>query len=139
MSPTSRTFIEKVRVAADVVAVIGADVELRPSGRTLKGRSPFHAERTPSFVVWPDTQSWYDFSNGGGLGGDVFAYLQQRDRITFTEALYSLADRYDICRPHKDDEAVRRELAWEVERRDVERLLTQAASYYHQKATAPHP
>jgi len=53
-----RDFIEEVRGATDIVSVIGADVELRPAGRTLKGLSPFHPEKTPSFVVWPDTQSW---------------------------------------------------------------------------------
>ena len=132
MSRRFREFIEEVRGVADVVSVIGADVELRPSGRTLKGLSPFHTEQTPSFVVWPDTQSWHDFSNGGGVGGDVFAYVQQRDGVPFMDALGSLAERHGIRRPKQDDEAVRRELKLLVERRDVERLLTQAAGYYHQ-------
>ncbi|HPC83099.1 MAG TPA: CHC2 zinc finger domain-containing protein [Thermoanaerobaculaceae bacterium] len=126
-----RDFIEEVRGATDIVSVIGADLELRPAERTLKGLSPFHPEKTPSFVVWPHNQSWYDFSNGGGLGGDVFAYVQQRDQVGFKEALLTLAERNGIRRPDQDDEAFRRELELLVERRDVERLLTQAASYYH--------
>ncbi len=126
-----RDFIEEVRGASDIVSVVGTDVELRPAGRTLKGLSPFHQEKTPSFVVWPHNQSWYDFSNGGGLGGDVFAYVQQRDQVCFKEALFTLAERQGIRRPDQDDEAFRHELELLVERRDVDRLLTQAASYYH--------
>ena len=126
-----RDFIEEVRAAANVVDVIGADVELRPAGGTLKGLSPFHSEKHPSFVVWPHNQSWYDFSNGGGLGGDVFAYVQQRDHVGFKEALLTLAERHGIRRPDQDDESFRRELELLVERRDIERLLTQAAAYYH--------
>jgi len=128
---TFRTFIEEVRSVADLVSIIGADVELRPSGTTLKGLSPFHPEKTPSFVVWPHNQSWYDFSNGGGLGGDVFAYVQQRDQLGFKEALYTLAEQRGVKRPDQDDEAFRQELERLVERRNLERLLTQAAGYFH--------
>lgn len=131
MAMVFRDFIEEVRGATDIVSIIGADVDLRPAGRTLKGLSPFHTEKHPSFVVWPDNQSWYDFSNGGGLGGDVFAYVQQRDQVGFKEALFALAERHGIRRPGQDDEAFRRELELLVERRDVERLLSQAAAYYH--------
>jgi DNA primase len=73
-----RSFIEEVRSATNLVDLISSDTSLSSAGSTLKGLSPFHAEKTPSFVVWPETQSWYDFSNGGGLGGDVFAYVQPR-------------------------------------------------------------
>ena len=127
-----RAFIEEVRDAADIVSVIGADVSLSPAGKTLKGLSPFHTEKTPSFVVWPDTQSWHDFSNGGGLGGDVFAYIQQRDGGTFSDALGVLAAQHGIHSEHQDTEAARRELERLLERRAIERLLTQAAAHYHQ-------
>jgi DNA primase (bacterial type) len=132
MASRFREFVEEVRAASDLVEVIQADVQLNPSGRTLKGLSPFHQEKHPSFVVWPDNQSWHDFSNGGGLGGDVFAYLQHRDQISFKEAVFALAERKGIRRPDQDEEAFRKELALLVERRDVERLLTQAAAYFHQ-------
>lgn len=132
MASRFREFVEEVRAASDLVEVIRADVQLNPSGRTLKGLSPFHQEKHPSFVVWPDNQSWHDFSGGGGLGGDVFAYLQHRDQISFKEAVFALAERKGIRRPDQDEEAFRKELALLVERRDVERLLTQAAAYFHQ-------
>ncbi|MBN1773200.1 MAG: DNA primase [Deltaproteobacteria bacterium] len=131
MSSRFREFVEAVRGRTDVVELIGADIELRPSGKTLKGLSPFHTETHPSFVVWPDTQTWHDFSNGGGLGGDVFSYLQEREKCGFKEALFALAERTGIRRPDQDDEQYQREVALLVERRDVERLLGQAAAHYH--------
>ncbi|MCA9632043.1 MAG: hypothetical protein KC766_30525 [Myxococcales bacterium] len=119
MSTRFREFIEEVRSATDIVQLISGDVELSPSGSTLKGLSPFHQERHPSFVVWPETQSWYDFSNGGGLGGDAFSYVQHRDRLGFKEAVITLAERAGIRRPDQDDESFKRELALLVERRDI--------------------
>ena len=126
-----RAFIEDVRASTDIGDLIGRDVELRASGSCLKGLSPFHSERDPSFVVWPTTQSWRDFSNGGGLGGDAFAYVMQRDRCTFKEALYQLAERGGVKRPGQSEEDFCQELAQVEERREVERLLTVATAYYH--------
>lgn len=126
-----REFIEQVRDRSDVVDVIGADIELRQAGRTLTGLSPFHVEKTPSFIVWPETQTWRDYSGGGGPVGDVFAYVMQRERITFMEAVQHLADRAGLRRPNQDDAAWRRGVAMAVERREVERLLTIAATYWH--------
>ena len=131
MNSRFREFVEEVRGRTDIVELIGADIELRASGKTLKGLSPFHVEAHSSFVVWPDTQTWHDFSNGGGLGGDVFSYLQEREKFGFKEALFALAERTGIRRPDQDDEQYQRELALLVERRDVERLLGQAAAHYH--------
>ena len=126
-----RDFVEQVRSVTDLADVVGADVDLRSSGSCLKGLSPFHEERNPSFVVWPSTQTWHDFSDGGGAGGDVFSYVQQRDRVGFKEAVLRLASQAGLRRPDQDEEAFRRELALLVERRDVERLLTRAALYYY--------
>jgi DNA primase catalytic core len=126
-----RDFVEQVRGRSDLAEVVGADVELRPAGSTLKALSPFHPEKNPSFIVWPATQSWHDFSNGGGLGGDVFAYVQERDKVGFKEAVFHLAERAGLRRPNQDDESWKRELETMVERREVEQQLTVAATYYH--------
>ena len=127
----SRDFVEQVRSRSDIVEIIGAEVALRPSGSVLKGLSPFNRETDPSFVVWPKTQSWHDFSNGGGRGGDVFSYLMERQSLGFKEALHELARRAGLKRPGQDDEEYTRELACIAERREIERLLTQAAAHYH--------
>jgi DNA primase catalytic core len=129
---TFQAFVEEVRSRSDLVEIVGRDVQLRRAGSALKGLSPFHSEKHPSFVVWPTTQSWHDFSNGGGLGGDVFAYVQEHEKVSFKEAVFILAERAGVRRPNQDDESWRHELALAAERREVERVLTLAALYYHQ-------
>ena len=126
-----KSFVEEVRAHADIVEVIGADVELRPAGNSLKGLSLFHEEKTPSFVVWPADQRWKDYSNGGDLGGDVFSYVQQRDKVGFKEAVFTLAERYGVRKPDQDEVTWKREVDAMAERREMERLLTAAADYYH--------
>jgi DNA primase catalytic core len=125
-----RTFIEEVRSRTDIAEIIGADVELRESGSTLKGLSPFHEETRPSFIVWPRTQTWHDFSNGGGRGGDVFSYIQEREGCSFTEAVYAVAARVGVRAPDDSSDLAQELGRWE-ERREVERILSLAAAYYH--------
>ena len=126
-----RDFIEAVRDATDIAEMIGADVQLRRSGRTLVGLSPFRGERSPSFVVWPDTRSWHDFSGGGGVGGDVFDYIQLRDGVGFAEAVTALAQRTGIRRPGQSEQGFKAEVSQLVERRELQQLLRQAARFYH--------
>ena len=126
-----RDFIAEVRSRTDIADVIAADVELRESGSVLKGLSPFHAETRPSFVVWPRTQTWHDFSNGGGRGGDVFSYIQEREGCSFKEALHALAARASVRAPGEGSEDLAQELAHWEERREVERIQSLAAAYYH--------
>lgn len=126
-----KAFVEEVRNRSNLVDIVGRDVELRRVGNVLKGLSPFHEEKHASFVVWPTTQSWHDYSNGGGLGGDVFTYVQEREKVGFKDAVLWLADRAGIRPPNGDDASWKRELALADERRQIEHLLTLAATYYH--------
>jgi DNA primase catalytic core len=128
-----RDFVEQVRAATDIAEVVGKDVDLTPSGSTLKGLSPFHDESHPSFTVWPSTQSWCDFSGNGRSGGDVFAYVQQKHGIGFKEAVYLLAKEVGIKLPNQDEKVFKAEVALLEERREVEKLLTKAAAYYHSR------
>lgn len=73
----------------DVVDVIGQWVELRPGGRSLKGRCPFHKDRSPSFAVYPETQSWHCFAGCGG--GDVITFIQKIKNCGFREAVTELS------------------------------------------------
>lgn len=92
--------VRMVKDAAQIVDVIGECVTLKRSGANLKGRCPFHAEKTPSFMVNPDRQSFHCF--GCGEGGDVFSFMMQYHRMTFPEALKSLADRYHVILPERE-------------------------------------
>lgn len=81
--------IQKVRDHVDVVELVGRSVSLKRAGRSYKGLCPFHDEKTPSFNVNPDRQSFYCF--GCHEGGDAFAFLMKTENLTFIEAVRSLA------------------------------------------------
>jgi DNA primase len=94
---------EEVRNAIDIAQVVGERVTLRRAGRTWKGLCPFHAEKTPSFTVNPERQIWHCF--GCNRGGDVFSFLMEMDKVTFPEALQSLAERAGIDLPRAESTA----------------------------------
>jgi DNA primase len=81
--------IQKVRDHCDVVELVGRTVTLKRTGRSYKGLCPFHDEKTPSFNVNPDRQSFYCF--GCNEGGDIFSFLMKTESLTFAEAVRSLA------------------------------------------------
>ena len=85
---------ERVREANDIVDVIGGYLSLRPNGPTFKSLCPFHDDHNPSFNVDPRRQRYKCWSCGEG--GDVYAFVQKYDRITFPEALEVLARRAGI-------------------------------------------
>lgn len=84
----------RIKEAIDVVALIESYLPLKPRGRILQALCPFHAEKSASFTVYPDTQSFYCF--GCHKGGDVFTFVQEREGVTFREAMEMLADRAQI-------------------------------------------
>lgn len=85
---------EEVRLRADIAAVVGRYVKLKPAGATLKGLCPFHKEKTPSFHVNPQRGFFHCF--GCGKGGDVFTFLQEIESLTFPETLKMLADETGV-------------------------------------------
>jgi DNA primase len=88
---------EEIRNAADIVQVIGEHVQLKRAGANFTGLCPFHSEKTPSFTVFPQTQSFHCF--GCGESGDVFAFLMKQQHLSFPEAMRELADRYSVELP----------------------------------------
>jgi DNA primase len=86
--------IEQVRERTDVVEVVGQYVDLKRAGTNYKGLCPFHQERTPSFIVSPERQSFHCF--GCGKGGNVFTFLMEMDGVTFPEAVRALAEKAGI-------------------------------------------
>jgi len=87
--PISRPTIEAVREQTDIVQVIGHRVRLKRAGRNLRGLCPFHNEKTPSFNVRPEKQTYHCF--GCNEGGDVFAFLMAMDGLSFVEAITECA------------------------------------------------
>jgi len=90
----SKSTIDKVFETARLEEVIGDFVQLKKSGSSFKGLSPFTDERTPSFMVSPVKQIWKDFSSG--KGGNVVAFLMEHEHFTYPEAIKYLAKKYNI-------------------------------------------
>jgi D-alanyl-D-alanine carboxypeptidase len=86
--------VEQIKDRLDIVDVIGQRVQLRKAGRSFKGLCPFHQEKTPSFIVFPDSQTFHCF--GCHAGGDLFNYVMQQERIDFAEALRTLASQAGV-------------------------------------------
>lgn len=86
--------VSEIREKIDLVSFISEFVPLKKAGRNFKANCPFHAEKTPSFVVSPERQIWHCF--GCGLGGDCYSFLMQYEHIEFPEALRLLAKRTGV-------------------------------------------
>jgi DNA primase len=126
----SPEFIDQVRQANDIVQVVQSWVPLKKAGASWKGLCPFHQERSPSFNVVPSKQIFHCF--GCGEGGDVFAFVQKREKVDFVEALKLLAERAGIALP---DEPLDDSQRLDSERRRKEeeaqrRLLDLASAWF---------
>lgn len=89
--------IEDIRYRCDIEDVISSYVSLKRAGSNLKGLCPFHSEKTPSFVVYKDTQSYYCF--GCGAGGDVINFIMRQENMDYVSAIEFLAKRAGIVLP----------------------------------------
>src|SRR5919109_409775 len=94
MARFSTETIERVKESVDIVEIVSAHTDLRRQGQRMVGLCPFHEERTPSFSVDPREKLYYCF--GCEQGGDVFRFLQEKEGLSFPDAVESLADRYAV-------------------------------------------
>ena len=91
-------FKEIVKQQADIVRVVGDYVKLKKAGaQNYSGLCPFHDEKTPSFSVHATRQFFYCF--GCGVKGDVFAFVQKIENVTFMEAVRAVAQKFGIALP----------------------------------------
>ena len=124
---------DEVKDRIDIVDFISNYVQLKKAGRTYKGICPFHSEKTPSFVVFPHTQTWHCFG-ACGTGGDIFAFLMRHEGLDFSEALRQLAERAGIPLAPPTPEATESD-----KRRDTLREMHAVAAQYfnHLLRTSP--
>ncbi len=99
---------EEVKAKIDIVDLIASEVSLRRSGSTFKAPCPFHSEKTPSFIVNPDRQTWRCFG-ACSEGGDVFSWEMKRHNVDFREALQRLAQRAGVQLRPRTEEQTRRD------------------------------
>src|SRR6202795_5276961 len=91
------SFADRVKQQADIVRVVGGYVRLKKSGQSFSGLCPFHSEKTPSFAVHPVKQIYHCF--GCGVGGDVFKFVMEMEKISFPEAIRAVAEKCGIAVP----------------------------------------
>ena len=91
------SYLQELRLRADIEQMISSYVTLRRSGRILMGLCPFHNEKTPSFAVYPDNGSFYCF--GCGAGGDAVSFLMRMERLDYVEAVKALSERLGMQLP----------------------------------------
>lgn len=87
--------VEEIKSRLDIVEVIGSYVPLKRSGKNYKALCPFHQEKTPSFIVFPETQTWHCFG-ACNTGGDVFTFIMKQEGVDFPTALRMLAERAGV-------------------------------------------
>jgi DNA primase len=115
--------IDEIKSRIDIADLVGRTVTLKKAGRLLKGLCPFHHEKTPSFVVYPDQGTYHCF--GCGKSGDAFTWLAETEHLDFAEALKQLADRAGVTLPDRRPARPDPEATASVD------ALQEAAAWYH--------
>jgi DNA primase len=118
--------IEEVKQKVDIVDIVSQYTSLTKSGRTLRGLCPFHSEKTPSFFVYPEQQSWHCFG-ACSTGGDVFSFVMKKEGIDFGEALRLLGERAGVSIPSRPEPGAGRD-----EKERLYQTNEAAARYFHE-------
>ncbi len=124
-------FIDEIKSRLRLSDVIGKTVKLRRQGREYVGLSPFNKEKTPSFYVNDDKGFYHDFSSG--KNGDLISFLQETERLSFTEAVERLASEAGVPLPTPDP----RSAEVERERQSLSDWLEVAAKWFESALRRP--
>ena len=121
MGTYAATTLDEIRGGVDIVDLVGRFVNLRKAGVNWKGLCPFHAEKTPSFMVNPKKGIFHCF--GCGVGGDAFGFLMRQDKLSFPEAVRALARQAGVSLPEE-------RTAGDSGREELVRAMELAARFY---------
>ena len=116
--------VDEVKQRLDIVDVVGQHVALKKAGRNFRALCPFHSERSPSFYVFPDRQTWHCFG-ACATGGDIISFVMKKEGLEFRAALEILAQRAGVAlrTPSAEQEDPRREI--------MRRANEAAAQFFH--------
>ena len=108
--------VAEIKSKLDIVEVAGESLELKRRGKNWMTRCPFHEDRNPSLVIFPDSQRWKCFGSGCNLGGDVFDLVQKLEKWDFGRTLRALAEKAGVAVSALSEEEQKRvEKRWERE------------------------
>jgi DNA primase len=124
------SFADRVKQQADIVRVVGEYVRLKKSGQNFTGLCPFHSEKSPSFAVHPVKQIYHCF--GCGVGGDVFKFVMEMDKITFPDAIRAVAEKCGIAIP-RAKERTPEERQQNQQRTSLVEMHREAAAFFSQQ------
>jgi hypothetical protein len=124
--------IDEIRDRADIVQVVSRHVQLRKAGRGFTGLCPFHHEKTPSFHVNPDRQTFHCF--GCNVGGNAFTFLMKAEGSTFPEVVERLARELGIELPRRAPTAA--ESRAKEEREKLLAITTAARAWFADRLRA---
>ena len=120
--------VDDIKSRLDIVDIVSGYVNLQKAGRNYKALCPFHQEKTPSFVVFPETQTWRCFG-ACNEGGDVFSFVMKSEGWDFPEALRELAHRAGVeLRPQSPQQSEQ-----QAKRERLRGLLEEAARFFHRQ------
>ena len=130
MARFSDEFLSELRMRCDIEQIISSYVPLRRRGKNLVGLCPFHNEKTPSFTVYPETESFYCF--GCAAGGEVISFIRRIENLDYVEAVRFLCERAGMNMPedgYDSSMAQKRKRMYEINR--------EAARFFHETLFSP--
>ncbi len=125
-----QSFIEELKLNSDIESVTSSYVQLKRRGRVLTGLCPFHSEKTGSFTVYPENQSFYCF--GCGAGGDVIGFIRRIENLEYVEAVKFLAQRCGMTVPEDAAEDSTAKL-----KTKILEMNREAARFYYESLISP--
>ncbi|MEG2074569.1 MAG: DNA primase, partial [Angelakisella sp.] len=117
------SFLNELKYRCDIEQTNSSYLPLRRRGRNLTGLCPFHSEKTPSFTVYPENQSFFCF--GCGAGGDIISFIKRIENLDYIEAVRFLAQRAGMEMPENAEDGSHKL------RLKIQEMNREAAKYYH--------
>lgn len=130
MARFSDDFLSELHMRCDIEQIISGYVQLKRRGKNLVGLCPFHNEKTPSFTVYPETESYYCF--GCGAGGEVINFIRRIENLDYIEAVRFLCDKAGMTMPsdgYDNSMAEKRRRMYDINR--------EAARFFHNYLFSP--